>query len=79
MPRSNKTKDTSDAVQRAAAKHEARLEEAEDHLEKSAHGAEASFYEHGAKPEARLEEAEDHLEKSARKADTVGEPGSEAG
>lgn len=46
-----------------------RGEHAEASLEKSAHRAEASFYERGAKPEARLEEVEQHLEKAAHAAE----------
>lgn len=69
MTRPDKTTDPGDPVERAAVKHEARLEAAEDRLEQAAQKAEESFYEHTAKQEARLEAAEDRLEQAAHRAE----------
>jgi len=55
---------------KAATKHEAHLQQAEDRLAASAEKAETSFREHTAGAEAHLEQAEDHLEAFAQKADT---------
>ncbi len=54
---------------KAATKHEAHHQQAEDRLEASAQDAETSFREHTAGAEAHLEQAEDRLAASAQKAE----------